>query len=276
MKALAAGKHLYSQKPISMTVQHATDMIELSKRKGVKFSASPIHMLRPDIQEAKQLIASGAIGKVLLIRAIAAHGGPEYFQYRVNDPSWFYRPGAGALYDLGVHALHIVTGILGPAHEVSCTATISQPLRTIRSGNHDGKMIKSDILYDNYIINVNFGKGTLANIITGYCVKGTNASSLEIYGELGTIHFTESDTSPLIVYYDSPERGIRGWMSPQPQTRPGKQFYHCSCIADLVDAIEQDHMVGLPPEHARHVIELMCAIETAAKDGSVQKLSTTF
>jgi predicted dehydrogenase len=276
MKAIKAGKHLYSQKPIGLTVEQATDMIEAAKKAGVKFAASPIHMLRGDIQEAKRLIDSGIIGKVTLVRAMAAHGGPEYFQYRVNDPSWFYEPGAGALYDMGVHALHQVTGLLGPAKSVSCIAAVSSPKRKVRSGSFDGKPIESNKLFDNYLIHLDFGNGALADIVTGYCAKASNASPLEIYGEYGSIIFTDEAKSPLKVYIDEPDRKIRGWLEEQPQERPKGEFFQCSCITDLINAIEEDRQPLIRPEHARHVIELMCSIEECAKDGRQRSLSTIF
>ena len=273
MKALKAGKHLYSQKPIGLTVAEATDMINAAKANNVKFAASPIHMLRPDIQEARRLIKNGILGKVNLVRALSAHGGPEYFQYRVNDPSWFYEPGAGALYDMGVHALHMVTGVMGPAKAVSCMAAVSQPDRTIRSGNYDGKRIKSDKLYDSYMIHLDFGDGAIGDILTGYCVKATTAPSLEIYGEYGSIIF---ENRKMLVYLDDAARGIRGWIEQQPQTRPAPEFYQCSCVMDLIDAVETDRQPKITAEHARHVIEIMCNVEECAADGSVRKLETIF
>ena len=276
MKALKAGKHLYSQKPIGVTVKEATDMIEAAKASNVKFAASPIHMLRPDIREAKRLIAQGVLGKVSIIRAVAAHGGPEYFQYRVNDPSWFYEPGAGAIYDLGVHALHTVTGILGPAKAVSCMATVSEPNRVVRSGNFNGKPIDSGKLYDNYLIHLDFGGGAIGDVLTGFCMKATTAPSLEIYGEYGAIIFTGEWKNPLKIYIDEPGRKIRGWLEQFPQERPPQEFFQCSCIADLIGAIEEDRAPGITPEHARHVIDIMCNVDQCAADGTVHKLNTVF
>ncbi|MCL2057942.1 MAG: Gfo/Idh/MocA family oxidoreductase [Oscillospiraceae bacterium] len=273
MKALKAGKHLYSQKPIGLTVAEATDMIEAAKANNVKFAASPIHMLRPDIIEARRLIKNGILGKITLVRAMSAHGGPEYFQYRANDPSWFFEPGAGALYDMGVHALHTVTGVMGPAKAVSCMAAISQPSRTVRSGSFDGKPIDSNKLYDNYMIHLDFGGGAIGDIVTGFCVKASTAPSLEIYGEYGAINFVQGGMK---VYLDDHARKIRGWIDQQPQERPAPSFYQCSCIMDLIAAIEEDRQPAITAEHARHVIEIMCQVEECAADGTVRKLSTTF
>ena len=56
MKALKAGKHLYSQKPIALMVDEVTEQIEATKQANVKFSASPIHMIRPDIQKVREIV----------------------------------------------------------------------------------------------------------------------------------------------------------------------------------------------------------------------------
>ncbi|MBC7319592.1 Gfo/Idh/MocA family oxidoreductase, partial [bacterium] len=157
LKALQAGKHLYSQKPIATTVKEARILIEEAKKRNLKISASPIHMLRPDIQEARRIIKEGIIGKVSFIRCSVSHGGPEYFQFRDVDPSWFYKPTAGPLLDLGVHGLHQVTGLLGPAKRVTCFSGISEKKRIVRTGAFDGKEIEP-LVDDNTLMLLDFGE----------------------------------------------------------------------------------------------------------------------
>lgn len=275
MAALRAGKHLYSQKPVGLTVEQVTEMIDAAKGANVKFSASPIHMIRPDIRWAQKLIRDGAIGDVTMVRVSMAHGGPEYFQFREVDPTWFFHPGAGALYDMGVHALHCATGLLGPAKAVACMSKVSEPRRTVRSGAFDGKLIESDLLDDNYIITLDFGRG-MGLIDTGFCEKASNVPSIEVYGTMGTITFTDDKMNPLKVYADVPERGFRGWVNPMPTELMDLDFFQCLCMKDLVEAIEQDRPVGLPPEHARHVVEIMCKIPTASANHTLVPLETTF
>lgn len=75
MKALRAGKHLYSQKPVGLTVEEVTEQIEAAKAAGVKYTASPIHMLRDDTCFAKKLIADGCIGEIMKVHTNVCHGG---------------------------------------------------------------------------------------------------------------------------------------------------------------------------------------------------------
>lgn len=274
MAAMRAGKHVYSQKPFALTVAEATEQIETARAMGVRLSCAPVHLLRPSIRKARNLIRKGAIGKVTFARISCSHGGPEYFQFRDEDPSWFYRPGAGALMDMGVHALDQLTAVLGPAKELFCMATIGEPERTIRSGALDGRKIKADMLPDSYIISLDFGGGTIGVADTGFFQKAGKRGGFEIYGTQGTISF-EAEGEGLEVYIDRPELGLRGWLKPMAEEEP-EEFFQCRALEDLIEALENHRPVGLPPEHARHVIEMMERIPDSIREKRAVSLATRF
>ena len=279
MAILNAGKHLISQKPAAPTVELLTEQIKLAESKGLKFACAPIHPMRYDLNFAKQLINDGAIGRAYYAKCNMSHGGPEYFQYRAADPSWFYEPGAGALVDMGVHGLQIVTSLFGAAQSVACTAIVSTPEREIRSGAYDGKMIKTDKLPDQYLITLRFPENRMALVDSGFSQKASRAPQLEIFGDEGTLAFTKpymSNPRPEL-YTDCPERGMRGWMTPEEWIKPQKKLIsQCCILGDLVDAIENDKTPLLSAYHARHVLEIMCKIPEAIESGNTLKLETTF
>lgn len=279
MAILNAKKHLISQKPAAPTVEMLTEQIETAKQNNVKFTCVPIHPMRYDIAIAKQLMADGAIGNTYYAKCNLSHGGPEYFQYRDADPSWFFEEGAGALVDMGVHGLQIVTSILGSAKKVSCMAKVTTPVREVRSGCYDGKKIKSDKLPDQYIIALDFGDNKMALVDTGFSEKASKSPQLEIFGDKGTISFTEPYmTNPIPeVYMDCPEKGIRGWITASPWINPPKKLIsQCCCLGDIINAIENDTTPVLSAEHARHVLEIMCKIPEAIKTGNTIELETEF
>ena len=279
MAVLGAGKHLISQKPAAPTVDMLTEQIELAEKMGVKFACAPIHPMRYDLNFAKRMIADGAIGRAYYAKCNLSHGGPEYFQYRAADPSWFYEPGAGALVDMGVHGLQIVTSLFGAAESVACTAIISTPERTIRSGAFDGVKIKSDKIPDQYLITLRFPDNRMALVDSGFSQKATRAPQLEIFGDEGTIALTKpymSNPRPE-VYVDCPERGFRGWTTPEEWVAPPtKLISQCCILRDLIDSIEQNRLPLLSAYHARHVLEIMCKIPEAIKSGATIKLETKF
>jgi hypothetical protein len=225
-------------------------------------------MLRPEIREMKRLVGAGALGKISLARVRSSHGGPEYFQYRDHDPSWFHQEGAGPLLDMGVHGLTMITGILGPARAVSCLAGISEAVRPVRSGAFDGKEIHTGVP-DNYLITLDFGNASFAVVDSSYCVKAANGPSMEIFGSKGSLSVgspggERAGGPPFEIYLDDAEHGVRGWMSPMTRLDRAKQAVG---VEDLVGAIRDGREPVLTAAHARHVLEIMNACPVAARDG---------
>lgn len=275
LKALQAGKHVYSQKPFASTVEEATILIDEAGRRGLKMSISPIHMLRPEVQAMRSIVQNGEIGKVSFLRCRSSHGGPEYFQYRDADPTWFHMPGAGPVLDMGVHGLHQVTGIMGPARTVTCLSGISEQVRIVHSGAFDGKEIRPEV-DDNTIIMLDFGDATFAVIDSTYCVKAARGPSLEIFGSAGTISATRgrSEGDPSFeVYRDDFKTGERGWTASELSSTRVPQSVG---VQDLIDAILEHRTPVLTPQHARHVIEIMTTCLPAARQGRTIPLETTF
>lgn len=282
MKVLNAGKHLYSQKPFAPSIEAATEQIETAKKNNVVLITAPVHRNRPEIRRAKDMIKNGMIGHVSLIKMDVTHGGPEYYQYRDTDPSWFYKKGAGALPDIGVHAIDQVVALVGPVKAVQCMATISEPIRTIRSGKLDGQTFEAKELPDNYIISLDFGNGTLGVVNTGFIEKANvhPCAGIEVYGNKGTLAIDGgigyNGMADIHVYVDKPEEGIRGWIDPQPiKDAPQTEWFQAQVITDIIEAVEQNKKPRLSPEHSRHVIEVLEAVEKAAETGSRIELMTT-
>lgn len=282
MKVLNAGKHLYSQKPFAPDVKSATEQIGAARKNGVVLSTAPVHRNRPEIRLAAKMIREGMIGHPSLIKMDVSHGGPEYYQYRDSDPSWFYKKGAGALLDLGVHAIDQEVALIGPVKALSCMAAVSEPVRTIRSGALDGKKFECGELPDNYLISLDFGGGTLGLINTGFVEKASPnpSAGIEIYGDKGTIVIDGGigyeGIAKVHVYVDKPEEGLRGWIEPEPiSEKPQTEYFQAQVISDLIDAVENNHAPRLSPEHARHVIDVLDAVERSAETGARVEVTTT-
>ncbi|MDY3304940.1 MAG: Gfo/Idh/MocA family oxidoreductase [Clostridia bacterium] len=279
MAVLSAGKHLITQKPAAPSVELLDEQIALADKNNVKMVCVPIHPMRYDLNIAKQMIKDNVIGTPYYAKCNVSHGGPEYFQYRNADPTFFFEPGAGALVDMGVHGLQIVTSVFGAAKKIMCMAKVTTPERIVRSGAYNGKVIKTDKIPDQYIISLDFGGNKMALVDTGFSQKASKAPQLEIFGDKGTISFTKPYMKNPIpdVYMDCPEKGIRGWVSPMEwENPPQKLNSQCCCLKDLIDAIENNKKPLLSAEHARHILEIMCKIPEAAESGKTIELETSF
>jgi predicted dehydrogenase len=118
--ALEAGKHVLVEKPMAMTLPEAAELVELARHSPGCLVCAPHVVLSPTYQAIWQRLQQGAIGKVLSARGFYGWSGPIWGQ-------WFYRPGGGAMFDLGVYNVTTLTGLLGPAKRVMAMSGIAIP-----------------------------------------------------------------------------------------------------------------------------------------------------
>lgn len=142
LKALRAGKHVYVQKPMTTSVEEADRLIDEAAERGLKLVAEQSAGLNPYYITIRKLIEEGAIGKIVWARSLCTHCGPASFDTWPTDPSWFYKKGAGPLFDVEVERLHLLTFLLGPAKRVTALSGIREPEVVVRGGPCKGKIIK--------------------------------------------------------------------------------------------------------------------------------------
>jgi predicted dehydrogenase len=279
LKALQAGKHVYSEKIFAGNPEEATVLIEEAKKHHVKLGAAAATMLSPVNIKIQELLHNGAIGRVNFAIAHHSHCGAADFPNWTTDPSWFYKPGAGPLPDLGVYGLHSLTGLLGPAKSVMAMSGIAMPTRTVSSGPVKGKKVDVEI-DDNTLIMLDFGGSTYSFMDSTYTVQSgaywQRTPTLEIFGSEGTINVNPRGAPcPLSIFHYDAKTGLRGWMD---QDIIGAQPWNLSGgVEHLIDCILDPTLpVITTGEHARHVIEIMGKCYEAARKRCTLDLTTTF
>ena len=290
MKALEAGRHVYVQKTMTTTLKEATEVVELARKKNLKFVASPGQMLNDRNQQIKKLIDDGALGKVYWAFTTNAGGGHENETFRARndvlsnvDPTWYYKKGGGPVYDMTVYSLHTITGILGSVKKVTALSGIGQKQRQWKDKTIDVEMD------DNTLMLLDFGDATFA--VAG----GQNArvspsigwGRLGIFGTKGTIDQGGSvggmeltgDFLPPVLGQALPKVVIpqQGWglkwvTGRHPQIQEAHVY---NDIMHLVECIRDDTRPVPTGEHARHVVEIIEKAYKAAETGQAQTLETT-
>ncbi|MBI3971969.1 MAG: Gfo/Idh/MocA family oxidoreductase [Chloroflexi bacterium] len=275
LAALQAGKHVYTEKTMATTLEDANRCIAEAERRNLLLACAPPVMLSAVNQKVKDLIARGAIGHVNFVRARHSHAGPAASRNWAADPTWFYKPGAGPILDLGVYAFHELTGILGPVKRVTSFAGIAMPERPIRSGPAKGMTIAVEV-EDNSLTLLDFGNSTFAVVDSTYCVQAAKGPRTEYYGSEGTINVNERrGPQPPIELYRADERlDVRGWL---PIEMGGAASWSlASGVEHLADCIREGKRPIISAEHARHCLEVMLASMEAARTGATQEMSTSF
>lgn len=288
LKAIAAGKHVYTEKPIATTLPDADRIIAAAREAGRVLACAPALMTHPEAQEIKRLIAEETIGKVCYVRARGSHPGPAWLLDYISDPTWFYQPGAGPIFDLGVYPITYITGLLGPAKRVVALSGIAIPQREVRAGVAKGKVIDVGI-DDNTLIMLDFGDACFAHIDASFCVLSSKGPRTEIYGSEGVINLAATpDEPPYEIFRDEPKHRLRGWLTPERVYRgrlmtprrnreqPENPWSFANGITHFVEVIEGKDDLIMTPEHARHVLEIMLMSYESARSGRTLDLTTTF
>ena len=268
LAGLRAGRHVYTQKPMSLTVAEATALIDEAHRRGLLLASAPEHPVRPQVQTIANLIVEGAIGKVTFARVVSSHDGPEKHNVP-RDSTWFYQPGSNPILDLGVHGLSQITAILGPVKRLACFSGRALPVRVTTAGPFTGKRIDVAI-DDNSLLLLDFGDARFAFLDATYCVPATLSPRLEIHGTEGTLAVVGSPPTSVLKLYQTAKNVWRD--VDVPEAPPVRDLG----VLHLVDCLREGRDLVLTSERGRHLVEVLSAATRAAEAGQTLEMATTF
>jgi predicted dehydrogenase len=256
--ALLAGKHVVVEKPLATTLEAARELVGLAAKHRRHLLAAPFTVLSPTFQTVGRRLQRGDIGKVASARGRYGWAGPDW-----NE--WFYRPGGGALFDLGVYNLTTLTGWLGPVERVTAMTGVAIPERVV-----NGRRIQVET-DDNAQVLLDFGRGCFAVITTGFTIQQYGGPALELYGTDGTIHLLGDDWDP-----DGYEiwQNTAGCWARFKETQPDWPW--ADGLRHVVECLRQDTAPLVTPDHALHVLEVMLRAQDAARDGQTRRVESRF
>src|SRR5881392_1056383 len=119
-EALAAGKHVYSEKPLAVDVAGGTLLLERSRAAGLRLGCAPDTFLGSQLQTARRLLDAGAIGTPVAAHVTMIGGGQESWH---PNPAIFYTPAGGPMLDVGPYYVTSLLALFGPARRVSASTS---------------------------------------------------------------------------------------------------------------------------------------------------------
>jgi predicted dehydrogenase len=256
--ALEAGKHVLLEKPLATTLEDGRALVELSGRSPGLLVCAPFTVLSPTFQTLARRIRNGDIGKPCSARARYGWAGPDWSE-------WFYKPGGGCLFDLGVYCLTSLTGLLGPAKRVMAMTGVAIPEREIH-----GRTIRVEA-EDNAQVLLDFGGSAFAVVTSGFTMQQYRNPALEVYGTEGTLQMLGDDWDP-----DGYEwfQNRAGCWQVFKETTP--DWHWTDGLGHLVECVGAGTKPLVTPAHALHVLEIMLKARQAGNDGRAMALETTF
>jgi predicted dehydrogenase len=280
LKAIAAGKHVLSEKPFATSLEEAREVLTAAREAGVKVGSAPTTFLGSGMQTSRKLIDDGWIGRPVAAVGSFACRGYEHWHPNV-DP--FYSPGAGPMLDIGPYLVTNLVNFFGPASRVAASAGRSSETRPRPDGKggYDG-VIPIDT--PTHITGtIEFEAGGIATLIVSWDVWNHNLPHLEIYGTGGSLAAPNPDHfsgAPIL------RRGEPGDLALD-MTPPGGGDWRETPITHRDDAYrgiglaEFGHAIrnGLEPrtggEFAYHVLEILLAFEASAASGRHVDIEST-
>lgn len=161
-KAIAAGKHIYCEKPTATSLEEALQLAKLANDHGVKNGVVQDKLFLPGLLKLKRLVDSGYFGKILSVRMEFGYWVFEGDWQVGQRPSWNYRKedGGGIILDMFAHWRYVIDNLFGPIREVSCLGATHIPERIDETGRKytctaDDAAYGTFILEDDIVVQVN-------------------------------------------------------------------------------------------------------------------------
>jgi predicted dehydrogenase len=138
--AIAAGKDIYCEKPLTPTFEEAVELASAAADAGVKCGIVQDKLFLPGLIKLKQVIRSGFLGRILSVRGEFGYWVFEGDLQPAQRPSWNYRKedGGGIILDMFPHWQYLLENLFGTVERVSCIATTHIPTRIDENGNTYG------------------------------------------------------------------------------------------------------------------------------------------
>lgn len=224
--ALNAGYHVLCEKPMAISKEEAENMIEAAEKNDKKLMIGHNQRFVSSHQKAKELIDSGAIGKIYSFRTTFGHPGPEAWSIDGRE-SWFFdkeQAFIGALGDLGVHKSDLIRYLLGEITEVGAF---------VESNAKEDTEID-----DNAVCIVKTENGVIGTITASWAYVAGGDNSTVIYGENAILRLENDPVYSLIVQYKNGETVNYELDKIQTNEEDGQTNTHV--IDHFVDAIIHD------------------------------------
>ena len=266
-RAIGAGKHIWSEKPIANSLAVGQELLALSRDQGLRLWGAPTVVQSPQFAFMAKTLAAGTLDKVAAAHASYGHLGPGRAQF-------FYSKGGGSLPDLGVYNLTFLTGLLGPARAVTAMTSIVTPQRTIQG---TGEM--EVVAEDNAMVLLDHGDGVISHIECGFnyfnpkdhAYTGQDHHTLGVTGRGGVMKLAGYDWSPHGV--DLATAGEPGFK----RHAADKGGYTWECGATLcAECLATGNEPLFTPEHALHVVEIITGARLSQETGRHIPLKSTF
>ena len=255
LAAIAAGKHVYCEKPLAPTAAAAAEMAAAAEAAGILTQVGFNYLKNPMIGLAKEVIAAGEIGEIRSFRGIHAE---DYMADAAAPWTWRLDPagGGGALADIGSHILATATHLVGRITRVMGEVATSIRHRPVRAGATETRPVEVDDVARAFLA---FESGATGSLEANWIATGRKMQhDVEIYGSKGSLVFTQERFNEIQLYLVDDKAGRRGFRTIC--AGPDHEPYGSFCVAP-------GHQLGFNDLKAIEVRDFLVAIAGGVRKG---------
>jgi predicted dehydrogenase len=260
-RALAAGKHVYTEKPLAIHEDEAGALASEAERLGLRIGCAPDIFLGSAYQAGRAAIDEGAIGDPLAVSAAMLVGGQETWH---PNPDIFYADGAGPLFDMGPYYLTAIVALLGAIRTVAGFASMRTLERTIEIGPRTGERFTATTPTHTSAA-MQLASGVTANLVASFEARNQYICDLAIHGSEGVLVLPDPNAFGGSLRI---KRGRGGWEDVPYASRGGADARGIG-LHDMVEAIASGRRHRASGELGAHVVEVARGILTSAEEGRI-------
>lgn len=276
---LEAGKHVYSEKPLTVTLEEGKQLQALAKSKGLAVGCAPDTFLGGAHQLARAYIDGGGVGRITAGTCHVMSPGMEMWH---PNPGFFFLNGGGPILDLGPYYIANLINFLGPVKRVAALTSMANKTRTVTSEPLSGTIIPVETPTNIHAL-LEFAEGATITLSASWDVWSHRHANMELYGTEGSIYVPDPNFFGGVVEASGRNKDIqplKDWDHPfgkanQDHPNGPRANYRTAGLADMAMALIEGRDIRCSIDRALHGVDVMTSILKSGEEGNFVATTTT-
>lgn len=276
---LEAGKHVYSEKPLVLTLEEGEELRKVAAEKKLSVGCAPDTFLGGSHQLARKYIDEGRVGRITSGTCHVMSPGMEMWH---PNPGFFFVAGGGPILDLGPYYIANLINLIGPVKRVGALTSMANTTRTITSQPLAGQTIPVETPTNIHAL-LEFVNGATITLSASWDVWSHRHANMELYGTEGSLFVPDPNFFGGVVEASGQNKDIQPveeWDHPfgksnQESPQGPRANYRTAGLADMVMALIEGRDARCSLERALHGIDVMTSILKSGEEGRFIDMTTT-
>src|SRR5579859_1505187 len=267
---LEGGKHVYTEKVLSVELEHAAELVAIAQRKNLYLGAAPDTFLGAAIQTARYVVESGMLGEITSCFCALTRDGDilnRAFPFTT-------KPGGGIGFDVGIYYVTALLSILGPIQEVSGIVQTRRPQRPEYALDRFGEPFQIEC-ENSMAATLQFDCGTIGNMLfdANSVLMLPEKPSVVLFGTLGVLYMADPNS-----FGGDVRVLLKG--NNEPFTMQQSHAFSTECrglgVAEMAWSMRMGRKNRANKEMAYHALEVLHSLATSSQTKSNRVMKSTF